>query len=311
MNQQPHSPGPVIRLGTRASTLARTQTTTVARGLEGAGTRVELVPMTSHGDHTRASLASLGGTGVFAARLRQALLAGQCDAVVHSLKDLPAAAHPGLRIAATPARGDARDVLCARAGLTVDTLPRGATVGTGSPRRAAQMRAHRPDLNVRDIRGNVETRLSYVTKGTYDAVVLAAAGLQRVGRTEAISHYLPLEDWPPAPGQGILAIEVRQDEQRPQIMTALAAVHDPLAWACAQAERGVLARLEAGCAAPVAAHARIAEDRVHLHAAAYHPDNVRDLHARGSADPAGATALGAHLADELLASGAGEWIPRL
>lgn len=299
----------MLRLGTRASTLARTQTATVARALEQAGLQVELVPMTSDGDHTRASLASLGGTGVFAARLRQALLAGQCDAVVHSYKDLPAADHPGLRIAATPPRGDARDVLCAREGRTVETLPHGATVGTGSPRRAAQMRAHRPDLQMRDIRGNVETRLGYVTAGTYDAVVLAAAGLQRVDRTAAISQYLPLQDWPSAPGQGILAVEVRQEEDREPITAALAAVHDDDAWACAQAERGVLARLEAGCAAPVAAYATVGEGRVHLHAAAYHPHEARDLHARGSSRPEEAARLGARLAEELLAGGAGEWIP--
>lgn len=297
----------VLRLGTRASTLARTQTASVAAALEETGMRTELVPMTSEGDHTRASLASLGGTGVFAARLRQALLAGQCDAVVHSLKDLPATDHPGLRIAATPPRGDARDVLCARDGLTVDTLPEGATVGTGSPRRAAQLRAHRPDLQVRDIRGNVETRLGYVTGAELDAVVLAGAGLQRVSRTEAISQYLPLADWPAAPGQGILAVEVREEDA--ELTAQLAAVHDPSAWACAQAERGVLARLEAGCAAPVAAYAEVAGDRVQLHAVAYHPHQAGDLHARGSSTLAEAAQLGARMAEELLAGGAGEWIP--
>src|SRR5699024_4577807 len=165
----------VLRLGTRASTLARTQTATVAAALEEAGMSTELVPMTSEGDHTRASLASLGGTGVFAARLRQALLAGQCDAVVHALTELPATARPALRVATPPPPGVDRDVVCARDGLPVETLPEGATVGTGSPRRAAQRRAHRPELQIRDIRGTVETRLGYVTGGEMDAVVLAGA----------------------------------------------------------------------------------------------------------------------------------------
>ena len=305
-------PGPV-RVGTRASTLARTQTATVTAALAAAGLAVTTVAMTSDGDRTRASLSSLGGTGVFAANLRRALLAGECDAVVHSLKDLPTQPHPGLRIAATPAREDARDVLCARDHLTLATLPHGATVGTGSPRRAAQLRARRPDLHVVDIRGNVETRLGFVSSGKLDAVVLAAAGLHRVGRTEAISEYLELGDWPTAPGQGVLAIEVRQEEDRPNLLAALTAVHDPTAWAAALAERAVLAALEAGCAAPVAAHA-VPGDRLSLHAAAYHPTQPQWLQASGTEDLGTAdaleraTALGRRLAAELLEAGAGEWI---
>lgn len=304
---------PPIRVGTRASNLAQTQTGTVVDALAETGLAVQTVPMTSDGDRTRASLASLGGTGVFAANLRRALLAGECDAVVHSLKDLPTTPHPGLRIAATPAREDPRDALCARDGLTLATLPEGARVGTGSPRRAAQLRTRRPDLQVSDIRGNVETRLGFVTSGELDAVVLAAAGLHRVDRAEAITEYLDLADWPTAPGQGVLAVEVREEEDRADLLTALEQVHDPAAWAAVTAERAVLATLEAGCAAPVAAHATAGEVLA-LHAAAYHPTQAQSLRADGSEilDDAApfqtATALGQRLADELLEAGAGEWI---
>lgn len=310
-----------LRVGTRASNLAQTQTATVVDALTAAGLQVQTVAMTSDGDRTRASLASLGGTGVFAANLRRALLAGDCDAVVHSLKDLPTTPHPGLRIAATPAREDARDVLCARDGLTVATLPEGARVGTGSPRRGAQLRTQRPDLQVVDIRGNVQTRLGYVTSGELDAVVLAAAGLHRVELTEAITEYLPLAEWPAAPGQGVLAVEVREGEDRDDLLAGLAAIHDEAAWTAATAERAVLARLEAGCAAPVAAHARLAgaaaadapgdgslPGPLHLQAAAYHPTDVQTLRADGTASLENATALGHRLAEELLAAGAGDWI---
>lgn len=313
-------PAGSVRVGTRASTLAQTQTATVVDALTAAGLQVRAVPMTSDGDRTRASLASLGGTGVFAANLRRALLAGECDAVVHSLKDLPTTPHPGLQIAATPAREDARDVLCARDAFTVATLPEGARVGTGSPRRAAQLRTRRPDLQVVDIRGNVQTRLGFVTSGELDAVVLAAAGLRRVELTDAITEYLPLTDWPAAPGQGVLAVEVREEEDRDDLLTGLAAIHDEAAWAAATAERAVLARLEAGCAAPVAAHARLVGATVadapdgslpgtlHLQAAAYHPTEVQSLRADGTASLEDATELGYHLAEELLVAGAGDWI---
>lgn len=319
-----------VRVGTRASNLAQTQTATVVDALAATGLQVRTVPMTSDGDRTRASLASLGGTGVFAANLRRALLAGECDAVVHSLKDLPTTPHPGLRVAATPAREDPRDVLCARDGLTLATLPEGARVGTGSPRRAAQLRTRRPDLQVADIRGNVESRLGLVTAGELDAVVLAAAGLHRVGRAEAITEYLELADWPTAPGQGVLAVEVREEEDRVDLLAALEQVHDRSAWAAVTAERAVLAALEAGCAAPVAAHAVLGTPpagsspqsagaaaragRLSLHAAAYHPTQAQSLYADGTVslddgEPSQvATALGQRLAGELLEAGAGEWI---
>jgi hydroxymethylbilane synthase len=198
----------VIRVGTRGSALAVAQTTAIAERIAKAAgdAEIELVPVTTRGDTSRASLSEIGGEGVFATALRDSLLAGDCDLVVHSLKDLPTAEHEGLRLGAVPKRADARDALCARDGLTLETLPEGARVGTGSPRRIAQLRAARPDLEVLDLRGNVDTRLGKVADGELDAVVLAAAGLGRLGRLEAVTELLELAPWPTAPGQGALAI---------------------------------------------------------------------------------------------------------
>ena len=202
-----------LRIGTRASTLARAQAGAVAE-LLGA----ELVLIVSEGDTSSASLASLGGTGVFATALRDALRAGEVDAVVHSFKDLPTAPAAGLAIAAVPERADARDALCARDGVDLAGLPDGARVGTGSPRRRAQLAALRPDLELVDIRGNIDSRLDRLATAdparALDAVVLAAAGLDRIGRLAAVSELLPLEDWPTAPGQGALAIETRAGDER-------------------------------------------------------------------------------------------------
>lgn len=300
----------VIRIGTRASTLARTQAGTVAQSLRAvvpAGTGVELVPMTSGGDQTTASLASLGGTGVFAAALRLALLDGQCDAVVHSLKDLPTTPHPGLTVAVTPARADARDALCARDGLTLADLPQGARVGTGSPRRVAQLRTRRPDLDVVDIRGNVETRLGRVSDGDLDAVILAAAGLQRIGLADVITELLDLRDWPCAPGQGALAVEIRSTENE-ALADLLTSVHDADTWAATTAERTILARLEAGCAAPVGATAAVGDGVLTVSGTAYRPGGGDQITATRTGRPTQADELGVQIADELLDGGAHAWI---
>ncbi|GAB3615734.1 hydroxymethylbilane synthase [Okibacterium endophyticum] len=281
-----------LRVGTRGSALATAQAGDVARAITAAtGIPTELVLVTTHGDTSRESLASLGGTGVFASALREAMLAGECDLVVHSMKDLPTAAYPGLVIGAVPSRADARDALCARDGMTLADLPEGARVGTGSPRRAAQLRARRPDLEVVDIRGNVDTRLGFVSAGELDAVVLAAAGLSRLGRSEVITELFDLETWPTAPAQGALAIEVRVADLEPTagaaasersaaaegLRTALTAVNDSDAYAAAAAERGVLAGLDAGCAAPVGAHARVSDMSVTVVASVYSVDGARSL----------------------------------
>jgi len=267
-----------IRVGTRGSALAVAQAGEVAEALSAAsGMPFELVTVTTHGDTSRASLATIGGTGVFAAALREALLDGECDVVVHSLKDLPTTPFPGLSIAATPRRADARDALCARDGLTLEALPEGARVGTGSPRRVAQLRARRPDLDVRDIRGNVDTRLGFVADGELDAVVLAAAGLTRVGRATSITELFPLESWPTAPGQGVLALEVRDEKVAPQFASGLAAVHHSVTQLTASAERTVLAEFEAGCSAPIGATALVDDGMLFLSATVYSADGGRSL----------------------------------
>ena len=238
-----------LRLGTRASLLARTQSGTVADALRAAtGREVELVPITTDGDVLTGPLAQLGGTGVFVAALRDALLRGDCDLVVHSMKDLPTGAVEGLEIGAVPERAPVGDVLCSRDGLNLATLPRGAVVGSGSPRRVAQLLRRRPDLVVRGIRGNVDTRLRKVDEGEYDAIVLAEAGLVRIGRTDRIAERFGADGWPPSAGQGALAVEVRTGDA---VGDDVARITDVDAEVTALLERAVLRRLEAGCAAPV------------------------------------------------------------
>lgn len=240
---------PALRLGTRASLLARTQSGTVADALRAAtGREVELVPITTDGDVLTGPLAQLGGTGVFVAALRDALLRRDCDLVVHSMKDLPTGAVEGLRIGAVPPRAPVRDVLCSRDGGALDALPPGAVVGSGSPRRVAQLLRRRPDLVVRGIRGNVDTRLRKVDEGEYEAIVLAEAGLVRIGRTDRISERFDADGWPPSAGQGALAVEVRAGDA---VGDDVARITDPDAEVTALLERAVLRRLEAGCAAPV------------------------------------------------------------
>lgn len=311
--------GGVIRIGTRGSALAMAQTQQIAERLaKAARADIELVPITTQGDTSRASLATIGGTGVFAAALREALLAGECDVVVHSLKDLPTADHPGLRLGAVPKRADARDALCARDGLTLATLPEGARVGTGSPRRIAQLRAARPDVVAVDIRGNVDTRLGKVESGELDAVILAAAGLGRLGRSDAVTELLELSDWPTAPGQGALALEVRRERGDRDLERALDAVDHAVSRAMAFAERRVLAGLEAGCSAPVGATAFIDDELLFLSASVYSADGTAKLTSSHAATPDSRSA--ADLADaardvadrvvaELLGNGAAELAP--
>ena len=296
-----------MRLGTRGSALALAQSQAIADKL-GA----EVVVIESEGDRSTESLAELGGTGVFATALRHALLNDEVDVVVHSFKDLPTAPADGLAIAAVPARADARDALCARDGLTLDTLPEGARVGTGSPRRRAQLLARRPDLEVVDIRGNVDTRLGRVgsddPERALDAVVLAVAGLDRLSRLDAITQFLELAWWPTAPAQGALAIETRAGDRG----FAKKLDHGPSRLA-AEAERGVLARLEAGCSAPIAASAFLEDGMMFLSGRVYAPDGSERvtashaLYVSDAKDPAGELAL--RVADELLANGAAALAP--
>jgi hydroxymethylbilane synthase len=293
-----------VRLGTRGSALALAQAAPVAEKL-GA----ELVVIHTEGDASTAPLADLGGTGVFATALRTALLTGEVDVVVHSYKDLPTQPAEGLTIAAVPKRADARDVLCAASGLTLDTLAPGARVGTGSPRRRAQVLSRRQDLEVVDIRGNVDSRLGRIGDDL-DAVILAAAGLERLGRVDAVTEFLGIDDWPTAPAQGALAVEVRAaglDRLDQQKIAKLD--HRPSRLA-AEAERGVLSRLEAGCSAPIGAHALLDDGLLFLSARVYSLDGTRHLtgaHAlypEDVADPA--AELAQRVAGDLLEAGASD-----
>src|SRR5450759_3067685 len=299
-----------IRLGTRRSTLATTQAGMMADQLRELGHTVEMVEITTIGDTSIVSLSSIGGTGVFAAAIRQALLAGEIDIAVHSLKDLPVAPEPGLVIAASPVREDARDALVARDGLTLGELPVGSVVGTGSPRRMAQLAALGLGLLVTDIRGNVDTRISLVRNGSCDAVLLARAGLSRRGRLDEVTESLDPLQMLPAPGQGALAIECRAD--RPDLIEALSPLDDPDTRACVSAERALLAALEAGCTAPVGALAEVVEGEngteLFLRAFAGSPDASVDLR-RSSVGPLNdPQRLGRELAAVLLAEGAADII---
>jgi hydroxymethylbilane synthase len=297
-----------LRLGTRASQLALTQSQDVADALTAAsGLPVELVHVSTYGDRSTEAIAQLGGTGVFVSALRDALHAGTIDLAVHSFKDLPTAPAPGLTVAAVPPREDARDVLVARDGLTLGELPPGSRIGTGAPRRMAQLRALGLGLEVVPIRGNVDTRMGKVTSGELDAVVLARAGLARLGRLSAVTEVLDPIQVLPAPAQGALAVECRSDDLR--VVGLLAALDDPDARACVAAERAVLGALEAGCSAPVAAHAELteAEDgaaEVWLRASVTAIDGSDSVRDSISGPAAEAESLGRQLAAELLDRGA-------
>ncbi|MGY1602826.1 hydroxymethylbilane synthase [Geodermatophilus sp. SYSU D00815] len=305
-----------LRLGTRRSALAVTQSQWVADAITAAtGTPVELVHIVTEGDVNQAAIAQLGGTGVFVAAIRRALLAGEVDLAVHSYKDLPTAPEPGLVLAAVPAREDPRDALVARDGLTLGELPPGARVGTGAPRRVAQLRALGLGLDVVPIRGNVDTRMARALgpEADLDAVVLARAGLTRLGRLDAITETLDPLQVLPAPAQGALAVECRADDERTRAL--LAPLDDPATRACVVAERSTLATLEAGCSAPVAAYAEVAEGDVvdgepvlelFLRASVTALDGSDAVRGSTTGPLDDAAALGRALAAELLDRGAAE-----
>jgi len=298
-----------LRLGTRGSELARTQSQVVADAITAAtGTPVELVRIVTEGDRSSAAIAQLGGTGVFVAAIRRALLEGSVDLAVHSYKDLPTAAEPGLIIAAVPARQDPRDALVARDGLTLGELPPGSKIGTGAPRRVAQLRALGLGLDVVPIRGNVDTRMGRVAEGDLDAVVLARAGLARLGRLDAITETLDPLQVLPAPAQGALAVECRTSDARTREL--LGRLEDATVRACVTAERATLAALEAGCSAPVAAYAEVAEGEsgpeLFLRASVTAIDGSDAVRGSVSGPLKEAAALGRALATELLDRGAAE-----
>lgn len=309
-----------LRLGTRRSKLAMAQSGQVADAVRRVtGRPVELVEITTYGDVSREHLAQIGGTGVFVTALRDALLRGEVDFAVHSLKDLPTAHPEELALAAVPVREDPRDVIVARDALKFTDLPRGARIGTGSPRRMAQLnayaRGHGLDIETVPIRGNVDTRIGYVRAGELDAVVLAAAGLNRIARIGEVTDFLSVETVLPAPGQGALAIECRAGNtaQDAALVAALGALDDPFTRAAVTAERSLLAALEAGCSAPVGALADLLADgqtvkEMRLRGVVGTPDG-RTLVQLSTTGPVPETheqamALGRELAAEMLAEGA-------
>lgn len=297
-----------LRIGTRGSALAVAQSTQVGERIAAAtGIEFELVRIRTVGDVDTSPLASIGGTGVFVTAVREALLAGRVDIAVHSFKDLPTAPAPGVLLAAVPHRVDPADVLCATGYPGLHALPLGARVGTGSPRRAAQLRRLRDDLVPVAIRGNIDTRLAAVGE-TVDAIVLAHAGLERLGRLDAVTEVFSVDDMLPAPAQGAIAVECRADS--PHIAAVAGAVDHPPSRQEAAAERAVLAGLEAGCSAPVGALARVTERRLTLRVRVISPDGheVRE-HSR-SGDAGDAERLGRDAAQVLLADGAGSLMGR-
>lgn len=285
-----------LRLGTRGSALALTQSGLVADAIAAP---VELVRIKTVGDRSTASIENLGSTGVFVSALREALLAAEIDLAVHSYKDLPTAPADGLIIAAVPERADFRDALVARDGLTLDALPAGSTVGTGAPRRFSQLRHVRPDLQYVPIRGNVDTRLGKVTAGELDAVVLAAAGLDRLGRAGEITELLDPDLVTPAPAQGALAVECRAGE----LHDLLSRLDHVPARGAVNAERALLATLESGCHAPIGAYANVHDDKLVLRAMVAAPDGSAVVRREATGSITDAERIGIGLAAELLSAG--------
>jgi hydroxymethylbilane synthase len=305
-----------LRLGTRRSKLAMAQSRQVADAVsQVTGRPVELVEITTYGDVSKEALAQIGGTGVFVTALREALLKGEVDFAVHSLKDLPTGQPDELALAAIPEREDPRDVIVARDALKFTDLPPGARIGTGSPRRAAQLnayaRAHGLDIETVAIRGNIDTRVRFVRDGELDAVVLAAAGLTRIGRIDEVTDFLSVDTVLPAPGQGALAIECTADNA--DLIAALGELDDPFTRVAVTAERSLLAALEAGCSAPVGALADLLADgqivkEMRLRAVVGTTDGSRTVQL-STTGPVPETydqamALGRELAAEMLAQGA-------
>jgi hydroxymethylbilane synthase len=286
--------------------MAIAQSTQVGRAITSATDHeVEIVGIESVGDASREQLTQIGGTGVFVSSLRASLLAGEVDLAVHSLKDLPVGPAEGIVLAAVPGRDDPRDALAARDGAKLADLPFGAKIGTGSPRRAAQLLVLRPDIRPVPLRGNAGTRLAKVQTGELDAVVLAHAGLARIGRLDAVSQVFDPDEMMPAPGQGALAVECR--EGREDLVALLGLIDDPLSRAATTAERSLLAGLQAGCSAPVGAYAA-GTDVLRLRGLVVAADGGRALRGSASGTLAEAEQIGRQVAADLLGRGAASYM---
>jgi hydroxymethylbilane synthase len=305
----------IVRLGTRGSALARWQTAHVADLLRAAWPVLEIHTqvITTQGDRVLDTpLPMIGGKGVFTAELEAALHSGEIDYAVHSLKDLPTENPPGLVIGAILQRSNPGDALISREGYTLNTLPPGAKVGTSSHRRAAQILRRRPDLCPVDIRGNVDTRISKALEpaGDYDAILLALAGLERLGQTDVISERLSLDDMLPAPGQGALVVQCRDEHDS---LSWLQPLNHTLTQLAVTAERAFLAGLGGGCSLPAAAYAEIVDGLLHLRGRVCAPDGSQqvDMTTSGAAEPDSARELGAKLAQMALAKGAAHLLEEL
>jgi hydroxymethylbilane synthase len=293
-----------LRIGTRASALAQWQAEHVRAALAAAGVAAELVLVRTTGDRERdASLRAIGGKGVFVKELEEAVAAGRVDLAVHSMKDVPTEVPSGLAISAICRRHDVRDALVSPSGAGLDGLPAAARVGTSSLRRQAQLKHHRPDLQMLEIRGNVDTRLAKAERGDFDAVVLAKAGLDRLGLADRITEVLPVEICLPAPGQGAIGVETRAGDLA--VLAAVASLDDGETRAAVEAERAALAGLGGGCMLPVGAWARIENGALVMDACVLSIDGreVVRVSSAGAADEA--RALGEEVAAALLAQGAG------
>ncbi|MFY9667165.1 MAG: hydroxymethylbilane synthase [Trebonia sp.] len=294
-----------LRLGSRRSPMAVAQSRDVARLLtERTGRPVDIVGVTTLGDVSREQLTQIGGTGVFVSALRESLLRREVDFAVHSLKDLPTGAPQGITLAAIPPRDDPRDALVARNGAKLADLPAGARIGTGSPRRAAQLAVLRGDITCVPIRGNAGTRLAKVRDGELDAVVLAYAGLARIGHTDLVSEVFEPDNMVPSPGQGALAVECRAEDA--ELTGLLATIDHWQSRAAVTAERGLLAALEAGCSAPVGAYAALSGTQLRLDAVVLGEKMIVREH--GEADATDAARLGRELAARMLALGAADLV---
>lgn len=296
---QPH-----LVIGSRGSKLALWQSEWVKARLAEGGTAAEITIIHTKGDKILdVALSKVGGKGLFTKELEEALLEGTIDLAVHSLKDMPTELPEGLQLTAIPEREDARDAMV---GLRLEQLPKGARVGTSSLRRAAQLRRLRPDLELLDIRGNVDTRLRKLHEGQYDAIVLAAAGLKRLGLESEIAELLPVTVMTPAPGQGALAVETTHETKASseRAIAAVGRLMDPTTQSRVLAERTTLAAMGGGCQVPLGAHAWLEEGQLQMRGVCVSPDGSLFVEATGSAKPEEALALGQRIADQLLGQGA-------
>ncbi|MCH2183237.1 MAG: hydroxymethylbilane synthase [Mariniblastus sp.] len=298
----------VIRLGTRGSQLAMWQSTWVAQQLESRGLAVELIRIQTDGDVQTGPLAQIGGQGLFTKRLQQALLDNEIDLAVHSLKDLPTHTDPRLTIAAVPTRECPFDSLVSNQARCLDDLPERAIVGTGSVRRIAQLKYIRPDLDIRDIRGNIDTRISKLDAGEFDAIVLASAGLLRLSLADRIAYQFQVEEMAPAVGQGALGLETRRDDGVTR--QSLEPLNDPVSFCQVSAERSLLQTLQAGCLAPVAAWTEIEGDQLSLTGFVLSPDGRTKIESRQTLPASHSMELGNQVGQQLKEQGAEEFLKR-